>query len=130
MDIKDPVGLAIASIAAGAATGAAVITAGVIAARTFVDSASTAASPFQVIVPVSLAIGVAAATATGAMLARPFEPWRRGVIGMLSLFGTALLTLFSIPLDMLARRPAVIAYLALLVTAAVVMRRTANRARE
>lgn len=128
MDVKDPVGLALASIAAGAATGAAVITLGVIAARTFPGTTPSGTSPPQLIVPVSLAIGVATAIATGALLTRPFEPWRRGVIGMLSVFGTALLTLISIPLDMLGRRPAIIAYLVVLTVLAGLMTRTATQA--
>lgn len=92
---SDPVGTAIASIGAGATTGAACITLGLILFR--------AAGPAEPIIPSALFLGVVAAVVTAWMLSRPIADYfRRGVTAAIGAFTALVLAGLAVPADMLA----------------------------
>lgn len=130
---SDPVGTALASIAAGATTGAAVITAGAFVLRLL---QRRSAQPLDqdvgfAVMTASTLGGLAAAVASGWLRSRPIEePWRRGVVATLSVFGAVLLGLIAAPADMLAGPPGLGAYLALLIVGLLVFHRAAARTSE
>ena len=125
---RDPVVLAVASLGAGATTGASVITAGTIALRSLpMPGQSTGAG--AVVIWITLLAGVAAAAASGWLLTKALgDLWRRGVIGALSVFGSALLATLAMPADMLGGRAGLAIYLAVLVAAVLYTRGVASRA--
>jgi len=114
---RDPVGLALAGLVAGAGAGATIITAGTTALRFLQSSGTVERDPdigFTVIWA-SLAVGVAAAATVGWSLTSAVDDqWRRGVIGVLSVFGAALLSSVAVPVDLLVGRPGLVAYAVLL----------------
>lgn len=128
----DPVGTALASIAAGATTGAAIITAGAIVLRT-AQARSAAVLSLDTgfaILSATLILGIVAATASGWLLARTItDTWRRGVIAALSVFGASLLALVAAAADLLAGRVGLAAYGTTLVAATIYARTMARRAR-
>lgn len=107
-----------ASIVAGAATGAAAMTAGVLILRA-VQSGGAHELPRDagfVILGVSLFTGIVIAVASGWLRAKPIgEPYRRGVIGALSVFGAFLLALLATAADMVGGVAGLTVYLAALV---------------
>ncbi|MGD2136493.1 MAG: hypothetical protein PVF27_10045, partial [Gemmatimonadales bacterium] len=54
--------------------------------------------------------------------------WRRGVIGVLCLFGASLLSIVALPVDLLAGRTGLAAYAFLLLIAAAITGRARRRA--
>ena len=125
---RDPVVLAVASLGTGATTGASVITAGTIALRSLpMPGQSTGAG--AVVIWITLLAGVAAAAASGWLLTKALgDLWRRGVIGALSVFGSALLAALAMPADMLGGRAGLAIYLTVLVAAVWYTRGVARRA--
>ena len=127
----DPVGLTLASLGSGSATGAAVITAGMIAFRSLPAGADTeqATDLGFLIITGSLLLGIAAAVATGWLLTKALgDMWRRAVVGALSVFGTMLLAALTMPVDMAGGSLSLAVYLAALIAAAGYTRRAAVRA--
>lgn len=128
--MPDPVGTALASIAAGATTGAAIITAGVGALRLAQSRSDTPLSLDTgfAILSVTLLLGIVAAVASGWSLARTIgDTWRRGVIAALSVFGASLLALAATAADLLAGRVGLAAYCTGLVGATIYARAVARR---
>ncbi len=131
MTTTDPVGTAVASLGAGATTGAAVITGGMVALRIMqgrgvdlADAGSAAA-----LVGSSLFLGLASAAGTGWIRSRPIpDVWRRGVVAALSVFGAALLSLVCIPVDVGLGPSGLLGYLLVLATAATITTQAARRA--
>jgi hypothetical protein len=77
----------------------------------------------------SLILGITAAVITGWTLTRTLDDtWRRGVVGALSVFGTALLSALGMPADMLGGRAGLIVYLFAMLTAAIYTHSVARRA--
>lgn len=80
------------------------------------------------IISLALLLGIVAAVATGWLLTRPLDdPWRRGVTAALSVFGTALLSVVTMPIHSVAGSVGLVVYLALLLVAATVTHRAAHR---
>ena len=80
------------------------------------------------IISLALLLGIVAAVATGWLLTRLLDdPWRRGVTAALSVFGTALLSVVTMPIHSIAGSAGLVVYLALLLMAAVVTHRAAHR---
>ncbi len=128
---KDPVGLALAGLGAGSASGAAVVTAGMLLLRTIQVSGGPeqAVDLGFTVIWASLALGITAAVATGWMLTGALDDtWRRAVVGALSVFGTALLAGIGMPVDLLAGRVGLTAYLFAMLVAALYARSAALRA--
>ena len=120
MAARDPVVLALASIAAGAGAGGAVITAGLVALR--VVQARRGITPqddlaFGVL-SVALFAGVAAAAAIAWRLTGAIEDyWRRGVTGALAVTLAFGLAGGAVPVDLVAGRMGLGAYAVALVAA-------------
>lgn len=117
---SDPVVRALGGLAAGAATGAALMTAGLLILRTFQRGrvAETQDAGFTLLA-VAVLVAIAAAAATGWWLSRGIEEaWRRGVVAALSVFGTVMLSLVAVPADLLGGRAGLAGYLLLLVAGA------------
>ena len=109
---SDPVGTALASIGAGASTGAACVTVGLIVLR--------AAGPAEAIIPVSLFVGIVVAVATAWILSRPLADYfRRGLTAAIGTFTALLLAGLAVPADMLAGVFGLSVYLALLVAVSI-----------
>jgi hypothetical protein len=114
---RDPVLRALGGLATGAAAGAAVVTAGVLALRTFQRGrvAETQQEGFTLLA-VTVVIATVVAAGTGWVLSGGIvEAWRRGVIATLAVFGTVMLSLVAVPADLLAGRGGLAGYLALLI---------------
>lgn len=125
---RDPVGLALAALAAGAATGAAVITAGLLLLRSAFGAPPVDAAA-HVVIPASLFLGIVAAAAAGWLLARAIPDFfYRGLTTALSVFGALLLAALAAPADMLGRRLGLALYLVLLVTLGTLAGRRARNA--
>jgi hypothetical protein len=117
---NDPVLRALAGLATGAATGAAVVTAGLVLLRTFQRGrvTETQGRGFTLLA-ITVLVATIAAAATGWLLSSGIaEAWRRGVIATLAVFGTVMLSLAAVPADLLAGRAGLAGYLALLVAGA------------
>lgn len=113
----DPVVRALGGLATGAATGAALITAGLLVLRTFQHGrvAETQDQGFTLLAATVL-IATVAAAGTGWLLSSGItEAWRRGVVATLAVFGMLMLSLVTVPADLLAGRGGLAGYLALLV---------------
>lgn len=125
---RDPVGLALASIGAGALTGAAAITAGLIVVRSaFTDTGPAGAG--GTVLSTALFLGIVAAAAVGWTLTRPIDDaFRRGVTAAVAVFGGLLLAGLAVPADMVGRVAGLAAYLGLLLAADVWAIRRARRA--
>ncbi len=131
MTTSDPVGTAVASIGAGATSGAAVMTAGVFVLRIAQagDPAAVAASAGATVIGVSLFLGIVAAVASAWWRTRVIDDrWRRGVAAAVSVFGAALLALIATPADLVAGRLGLGLYLTVLLAAAVLTHLAAMRA--
>jgi hypothetical protein len=77
---------------------------------------------------VTLILGIAIAVLTGWALTRPLDDmWRRGVVGALSVFGTALLAGIAMPVDLLTGRIGLTVYLLITLAATLYMRAVALR---
>ncbi len=120
MSTNDPVGLALASLGAGMTAGAAVLTAGMLLLRIVQRSGIAedgSGAGFVLLTSWTIA-GVVAAVTVGWSRSRELDDtWRRGVIGMLSVFGTALLAGLAVPADLFAGRVGLAAYFAVLLIA-------------
>ena len=80
------------------------------------------------IISLALLLGIVAAAATGWTLTRRLDDvWRRGVTGAVSVFGTALLSIVTMPIHTIAGIAGLIAYLVVLLLAAIVTHRAAYR---
>lgn len=115
----DPVVRALGGLATGAAAGAAIITAGLLILRTVQGDrvAETQDQGFTLLAATVL-IATVAAAGTGWLLSSGIvEAWRRGVIATLAVFGMLLLSLVSVPADLLAGQPGLAGYLLLLLGA-------------
>lgn len=81
------------------------------------------------IMSTALLAGLGSAAFVGIRLTRALgETWRRGAVGAISLFGSALLAGIAAPADMLGGRIGLVAYLVVLVVVAAVATRAARRA--
>jgi hypothetical protein len=118
----DLIGVALGSIATGAATGGAAVTLGLLLFRGQLDRS----------LPLVLFTGIAAAAATAWLQSKPLagEPWRRGVTAALAVFLGMLLAFLSAPADRLGGTTGLAGYALLLaVAAALCARYTRERAR-
>ena len=121
MGTSDPVGTAVASIGAGATSGAAVMTAGVLLVRLLQsgDPQNLAAQPGTWILGSSVFLGLVVAAATGWLSTRAIpDPWRRGVTAALCVFGAVLLAVVATVADMIGGAPALSVYAGILAVAA------------
>jgi len=110
---------ALGGLAAGAATGAAVITAGLLILRTIQHGRVTETQDAGFTLLAAALAAIIAAAVTGWSLSGGIEEtWRRGVVATLSVFGTVMLSLVAVPADLLAGRGGLAGYLVLLVGAA------------
>lgn len=131
MTTSDPVGTAVASIGAGATTGAVVVTVGVLLLRTLQSSSEPEAvrETGDLVLGITVFAGFVAAAASGWLRTRAIDDlWRRGVTATLSVFGTTLLGLLAAPADTIGGRPGLAAYLLLLLVAAFLTHGAARRA--
>jgi hypothetical protein len=81
------------------------------------------------LISITLLLGIATAAATGWGLSKALDdPWRRGVIAALSVFGSALLATLAMPIDLFSGTAGLACYLAALVAAALYANRLARRA--
>ncbi len=121
--------VALAGIGAGATTGAAVVTAGMLVFRLLITApAPDAGGAFHAVAAVLL-VGLAAAAATAWHLGHPIpDTWRRAVSGAIAAFGAVMLALPTAPLDQMGGPPALALYLGALVVAAAGARRRARQA--
>lgn len=117
---NDPVLRALAGLASGAATGAAVVTAGLLLLRSFQRGrvAETQDRGFALLAATVLVATVAAAGTGWRLSSGILEIWRRGVIAALAVFGMVMLSLVAVPADLLAGRAGLAGYLALLLAGA------------
>ena len=130
MATADPVGTAIASIGAGATSGAAVMAAGVLAVRLLQrgDPGGLSTDTTGMLLSVTVTVGLLVAVFTGWFLSRAIDDrWRRGVTAGLAVFGTVLLSVVAAPIDMVAGAPGLGTYLIVLTVFAVRLHRTARR---
>jgi hypothetical protein len=126
----DPIGVALASIGAGAATGASVVTASLLIFR-IIQAGTAAPSPDQQFLLISggLMGGLIAAVVTVLVLTQTLSDlWRRAVAAGLAVFGTALLTVGAGPADILGGVGGLASYVALLLGGAIYARRRARMA--
>ncbi len=128
MILRDPVGVALGSIGAGASTGAAVITTGVIVYRTLQGTSGTLTVDQQFfIITAGLGAGMIAAMATAFTLCRIItDLWRRGVIVASTVFAATILASLAAPIDIVSGATGLIAYAAILIFAATVLRNKAK----
>ncbi len=124
-------GTAVASIAAGATAGGAIMTMGVLVLRvlqTGITNPVTLDVGFAVLTA-AVAGGIITAVVSGWSLARAIhDPWRRGVIAALAGFGGSVLAVLATPADVAGGRVGLTIYLLLLLALAFVAFRAAKRA--
>ena len=128
---NDPIGLTLASLGAGSATGAALVTAGMVVLRSFLSPGEPEEFPAErfYLISIALLLGVVAAVSSGWHLTQSLEdPWRRGVVGALSVFGATLLSIVAMPIDSFLGISGLTVYLAALIAAIFYTRRNARRA--
>ena len=131
MRTADPVGTALAGIGAGATSGAACMTAGVLVLRILQrgDPASLSPDAGGLWLSAAVTIGLLAAILSAWFLTRPIDdPWRRGVTAGMAVFGTVLLTVVAAPVDAVAGVAGLAGYLLVLVVVGVRFLRAALRA--
>lgn len=117
--VPDRVGVALASLAAGAAAGAGVVSAGLVLFRSVLHDA----------LPLVLFGGILTAAAIGWILSGPIaDTWRRGVTAALAVFGAMMLAGLTAPADMVGGRVGVIVYAAAMLLGAGWAGVTARRA--
>jgi hypothetical protein len=128
---RRPVGTTLASIGAGATTGAAVITAGVAFLRILQSTSGENPSPetSATVLFASLFAGVVAAVASGWRRAKPIgDYWRRAAVATLSVSAAVLLALPAAAADLLAGVTGLIVYVLILTVASGFAHATARRA--
>lgn len=128
---SDPVGTAVASIGAGSSSGAAVVSVALFVLRTSQGVGGDTPAPGRgaVLVLASVMVALAIAVATGWRLSRPIgDAWRQSVIGALCVFGTSLLALVCLPVDLALGRAGLILYGLALLAGSTVAARAARRA--
>jgi len=128
--ITDPIGLTLTAIGAGAASGAFVITLGVVALRLVQSGAGqTEANPtdFTLLSAAVMAGPVVAVTMTLVATRAIGDLWRRGVASAIAVFSAFLLSALTAPLDMVAGRAGVILFAITLLGATVALARRARR---
>ena len=130
MILRDPVGVALGSIGAGATTGAAVITTGLIVYRALQGVGGTLTVDQQFfIVTAGLGGGMVAAMATAFTLSRAItDLWRRGVIVASTVFAATILAALAAPIDAVTGATGLIVYAAILLFVATVLRNKAKTA--
>ncbi len=118
------------SIGAGASTGAAVITTGIIVFRTLQGAGGTLTVDQQfLVITAGLGGGMIAAMATAFTLCRIItDLWRRGVIVASTVFAATILASLAAPIDIVSGAAGLIAYAAILIFAAIVLRNKAKAA--
>ena len=131
MAARDPVVLALASIAAGAGAGGTLMTVGLVALRAV--QARRGVSPQDdvsfVVLSVAMLAGVAAAVTVAWRLTGPIEEyWRRGVTGALAAVVAFGLAGGAVPVDLIAGRSGLGAYAVVLLAAGAWAMRRARRA--
>ena len=130
MATTDPVGTALASIAAGSTTGAAAIALGALFVRHGQQQGASTPDPATgaTVLLGGVFLGVVLAAGTGWALTRAIDDvWRRGVTAAISVFGAVLLSLLALPADMAAGRVGILMYVVALVVASFVAHHTARR---
>lgn len=118
----DLIGIALGSIATGATTGAAAVTAGLLLLRGRLAAG----------LPPILFAGIVVGAGTAWLVARPLagDPWRRGVTAALAVFAGLLLAFLSAPADRAGGRAGLLTYGLLLAAAGLgAARYTRNRSR-
>jgi hypothetical protein len=120
MSRRDPVGGALASLGAGAAVGAAVVTAALIILRTVQRQASgDGDSALQAtIIGAGLFAGIVTAVATAWSLSPTLDPWRRSVTSALAVFAGTILAVGAAPADLAGGRVGLAVYAVLLLSGA------------
>jgi hypothetical protein len=119
-EARDPVVRAMAALATGATSGAAMITAGLLVLRTVQHGrvAATQDTGFTILA-VTVFAGLAVAVLSAWRLSRGIiELWRRSVTAALATCGALLLSLGAVPADLFGGRAALGGYLVLLLTGA------------
>ncbi len=127
---RNPVFLALGSVAAGAAFGAAATTAGLILFR-LIQSESGFGSSDQGfwMITAGLLAGIGCAFATAWILASKVpDLWRRGAVAFIAIFGSLLLSAAAAPADAVGGRRGLVAYLLLLLAAGIWFLSWARRA--
>ncbi len=126
---SDPVGTALASLGAGAVTGAVVITVGLIAFRMMAGGVPEVVDAPYSLIPISLFVGIAVAVVCAWLLSRPIADYfRRGLTAVLAVFAALMLAGLAVPADMVWRGGGLAVYLALLLAADVWLLLRARRA--
>ncbi|MBE0592407.1 MAG: hypothetical protein IH616_08410 [Gemmatimonadales bacterium] len=131
MTTSDPVGTAVASIGAGATSGAVLMTAGVFLLRLLQSGDPSSVSPDfgGAILSTAVSTGLLVAVAVAWLRSRRIDDvWRRGVTAAVAVFGTVILSVLAAPIDSVAGTRGLGAYLAVLVGAAIASHRAAGRA--
>jgi hypothetical protein len=117
---KDPIGVALGAVAAGATGGAAAVGFGLLLFRTRLAA----------LLPVFLFVGVVVAATLAWTLARPIADWwRRGVTAALAVFGAMMVAALTAPVDMAAGRAGLGCFAILLASASGLATRYAIRSR-
>jgi len=127
---SDPVGTALASIAAGAASGAVVLTAGVFGLRVLQSGDPAAVSPDVggLILSATVSAGLLAATLVTWFRSRPVgDTRRRGVAAVVAVFGMVILAALAPLADTVGGIAGLGVYLAALAAAALAAHRAARR---
>lgn len=126
---SDPVGTALASLGAGAVTGAGVITVGLIAYRMVAGGGPEVVDAPYALIPISLFVGIVVAVVCAWLLSRPVADYfRRGLTAALAVLAALMLAGLAVPADMVWRGGGLAAYLLLLVAADVWLLLKARRA--
>jgi hypothetical protein len=117
---KDPIGVALGALAAGATGGSGVVGLGLLLFRNRLAS----------LLPILLFAGVVVAATIAWALARPITDWwRRGVTAALAVFGAMMLAALTAPADMFAQRVGLAALTVVLAVASGLATRYALRSR-
>jgi len=117
---KDPIGVALGALTAGATGGSGAVGLGLLLFRNRLAS----------VLPAFLFAGVVVAATIAWTLARPITDWwRRGVTAALAVFGAMMLAALTAPADMLAERVGLAALTIVLLLASGLATRYALRSR-
>jgi hypothetical protein len=125
---NDPVGVALAGIGAGSATGAAVMTAGVLTLRLLQAGGTTSAEIGGSLLTATLFGGIVAAVLSGWVATASIDDtWRRGVSAAVAVLGAALLAIGATVADQFLNVAGLGVYCVALIVAAVLTHRLAYR---
>ena len=116
MTLRDPIGVSLGSIAAGATAGASVITLGLVVFRALPGGGAELNLDQQFLV-ISAGLGAGMLTTIGLSLALSnaiVDWWRRGVIAASSVFGASILAALTTAVDIFAGGIGLILYAAVL----------------